>query len=118
MPFYARVNDAISRANYALNQLYSYNDYSAPSAEPNRSIRNNARLTIDPLTSSIRQGVYEGRYEGVSGSDARQALRAADLLSNATWSLSDRPDEGRPADVPQAQYQIRQAIDLLQRARW
>ena len=48
MPFYARVNDAIGRANSALNQLYSYNSYAHPRSEPNNSIRNQARLTIDP----------------------------------------------------------------------
>ena len=116
MPFHARVNNAISAANSALNQLYSYNSYSHPRSEPNNSIRNNARLTIDPAYYDLQQGVREGRYEGVRSSDAREALRAAELIRQATYSLSDKV--GRPANVPAAQYQIREAIDLLYRARW
>lgn len=118
MPFQSRINDALNRANSALNQLYSYNNYAHPRSQPNSSIRNNARLTIDPATSQIKQGVREGRYEGVGSNNARQALRASELLSRATWDLSDQPDHGRQANIPQAQRNIREAIDLLHRARW
>lgn len=118
MPFYSRVNTAISRANNALNQLYSYNHYASPADYRNRQIRNNARVTIDPAYYDLQQAAREGRWEGVSGSNARQALRAAELLRRATWDLSDRPREGRPADVSAAQYNINEAIRLLERARW
>lgn len=118
MPFYARVNDALSRANSALNQLYSYNNYAHPRSEPNSSIRNNARITIDPAYYELQDAVREGRWEGIRSSDARQAREAARYIQAATYSLSDKPDQGRPADVPLAQSQIRNAIDLLQRARW
>jgi hypothetical protein len=63
MPFYARVNDAIGRANSALNQLYSYNNSAHPRSEPNNRIRNNARVTIDPAYYELQQGVREGRWE-------------------------------------------------------
>jgi hypothetical protein len=118
MPFYARVNDAISRANSSLNQLYSYNNYASPRSEPNNTIRNQARLTVDPAFYELQDGVREGRWEGVSGSNARQALQAAEMIRRATFDLSDRPEEGRPANVQAAQYDLRSAIDLLQRARW
>lgn len=118
MPFYSRVNSALSRANSALSQLHSYNQYAHPRSQPNAQIRNNARLTIDPTTYDLQQAVREGRWEGVSSYDAREALRASELLRQATWSLSDQPEYGRPTNVPAAQYQIRQAIDLLNRARW
>ncbi|MEO6867557.1 MAG: hypothetical protein ABI200_06010 [Gaiellales bacterium] len=118
MSFYYRVNNAIGRANSALNQLYSYNSYSHPRSEPNASIRNNARLMIDPLVYDLKQAVREGRYQRVPSSNARQALRAADMLQAATWSLSDLPEQGRPTNVSAAQYQIREAINLLNRARW
>lgn len=118
MPFQSRINYAISAANSALNQLYGYNNYAHPRSEPNASIRNNARLTLDPLTSEIGRAVQEGRWEGVSGSSARQALRAKEMISAATWSLSDQPEMGRPTNVPLAQRQIRDAIDMLHRARW
>jgi hypothetical protein len=118
MPFYARVNDAIGRVNSALNQLYRYNAYAHPRTEPNNSIRNNARVTVDPAYYALQDGVREGRWEGVSGSNAREALRAAELIRRATFSLSDQPNSGRPANVPLAQSQLREAIDLLYRARW
>lgn len=118
MPFYARVNSAISRANSALNQLYSYNNYAHPRSEPNNRIRNNARLTIDPAYYDLQQAVREGRWERVSGSNARQALRAAELIRRATFDLSDQPNSGRPANIPMAQRNIREAIDMLHRARW
>ena len=118
MPFYARVNDAIGRANSALNTLYSYNHYSHPRSEPNAQIRNNARLTVDPAYYDLQQAVREGRWEGVSGSNAREALRAAELIRRATFDLSDRPSEGRPANVSMAQRNLREAVDLLYRARW
>ena len=118
MPFYSRVNDAIGRCNSALNQLYSYNNYNHPRSEPNNSIRNQARLTIDPAFYELQDGVREGRWEGVSGSNAREALQAAELIRRATSDLSDQPNSGRPANIPNAQYNIRQAIDLLYRARW
>jgi plasmid stabilization system protein ParE len=118
MPFYSRVNDALGRANSAISQLYSYNHYAHPRSEPNAQIRNNARLTLDPATWELEQGVREGRYERVSASNARQALRAAELIRRATWDLSDQPDRGRPANVYQAQRNIREAVDLLYRARW
>ncbi|MCW2923402.1 MAG: hypothetical protein JWM98_806 [Thermoleophilia bacterium] len=118
MPFQSRINDAINRANSALNQLYGYNNFAHPRSEPNNSIRNNARLTIDPATSQIQQGVREGRFEGVSGHSARQALQASEYLARATWDLSDQPSSGRPANVPQAQANIRAAINLLYSARW
>ncbi|MCB0879568.1 MAG: hypothetical protein KDC46_11405 [Thermoleophilia bacterium] len=118
MPFYARVNDAIGRVNSALNQLYSYNNYSHPRSEPNNRIRNNARLTIDPAYYELQRGVQEGRWERVSGSNARQALRAAELIRRATYDLSDQPNTGRPANIPMAQRNLRDAVDLLYRARW
>ncbi|MCW2949850.1 MAG: hypothetical protein JWN41_863 [Thermoleophilia bacterium] len=118
MSFYYSVNTAISRANSALSQLYSYNNYASPASEPNRTIRNQARLTIDPSYYDLKNAVSSGRWEGVSSRDARNANYAADLLGQATFSLSDRPDEGRPANVPQAVRQIRQAVNLLNRARW
>jgi hypothetical protein len=118
MPFYARVNHSISRANSALNQLYSYNHYAHARSEPNNQIRNNARLTIDPAYYDLQQAVREGRWEGVSGSNARQALRAAELIRRATFDLSDQPEYGRPANVSMAQRNIREAIDMLHRARW
>lgn len=118
MPFYARVNDAIGRANHALRQLSSYNSYESPRSEPNSTIRNNARMTIDPAYYDLQQGVREGRWERVSGSNAREALRAAELIRRATYDLSDQPSQGRPANVWMAQSNIRQAIDLLYRARW
>lgn len=118
MPFYARVNDAINRSNSALNQLYSYNNYAHPRSEPNNRIRNNARMTIDPAYYELQQGVREGRWERVSGSNARQALRAAELIRRATFDLSDQPNSGRPANIQMAQYNIREAVSLLQRARW
>lgn len=118
MPFHHRVNNAIGRANSALNQLYSYNHYSHPRTEPNNSIRNQARLTIDPAYYELQQGVREGRWEGVSGSNAREALRAAELIRRATYDLSDQPNSGRPANIPMAQSHIRQALDLLYAARW
>jgi hypothetical protein len=117
MPFYSRVNDAIGRCNTALNQLYSYNNYSHPRSEPNNSIRNNARLTIDPAFYMLQDGVREGRWEGVSGSNAREALRAAEFVRRATFDLSDQPNSGRPANIGMAQSNIRAAIDLLNRAR-
>jgi hypothetical protein len=118
MPFYYAVNNAISRANSALNTLYSYNNYAHPRSEPNNRIRNNARLTIDPSFYELQEGVRQGRYEGVSGSNAREALRAAELIREATWDLSDRPDEGRPANVQLGQRHIREALDWLYAARW
>lgn len=118
MPFYARVNDAIGRANSALNQLHSYNNFAHPRSEPNNQIRNQARLTIDPAYYDLQQGVREGRWEGVSGSNAREALRASELIRRATFDLSDQPDSGRPANIPLAQRHIREAIDLLHSARW
>jgi len=116
MPFYSRVNDAIGRANSALSQLYSYNNYASPRSEPNNQIRNNARLTIDPSYYDLQRGVEEGRYERISSSDARQALDAAEYIRRATFDLSDQV--GRPANVPMAQSNIRRAIDLLHAARW
>ena len=118
MPFYARVNDAIGRVNSALNQLYSYNNYAHPRSEPNNSIRNQARLTVDPAYYDLQNGVREGRWEGVSGSNAREALRAAELIRRATYDLSDQPNSGRPANIPMAQRNLREAVDLLYRARW
>lgn len=118
MPFYARMNDAISRSNSALNQLYSYNHHAHPRSQPNAMIRDNARRTLDPATWEIEQGVREGRWEGVSSHNARQALRAAELIRRATWDLSDLPSQGRPTDVYSAQRNIREAVDLLYRARW
>lgn len=118
MPFYARVNDAIGRANSALSQLYSYDNYAHPRSEPNNRIRNNARLTIDPSYYGLKQAVQEGRWERVSGSNAREALRAAELIRRATYDLSDRPNSGQPVNISAAQHNIRQAIDLLHRARW
>jgi len=117
MSFQYRVNDAIGRANSALNQLYSYNHYSHPRSEPNNSIRTQARLTIDPAYYSLQEGVREGRWEGVSGSNAREALRAAELIRKATYDLSDQPNSGRPANISLAQRHIREAIDLLYATR-
>jgi hypothetical protein len=118
MPFHARVNDAIGRANSALNQLYSYNNYANPRSEPNNRIRNQARMTIDPAYYGLQEAVREGRWEGVSGSNARQALRAAELIRRATFDLSDQPNSGRTANIPMAQHNIREAVNLLHRARW
>lgn len=118
MPFYARVNNAIGRVNSALNQLYSYNHYAHPRSEPNNQIRNQARLTVDPAFYDLQQGVREGRWEGVSGSNAREALRAAELIRRATFDLSDQPNSGRPANISMAQRNLREAVDLLHRARW
>ena len=118
MPFYARVNDAIGRVNSALNQLYSYNTYAHPRSQPNAQIRNNARLTIDPAYYALQDAVREGRWEGVSGSNAREALRAAELIRRATFDLSDQPEYGRPTNVPMAQRNLRDAVALLYRARW
>ena len=118
MPFYARVNNAIARTNDALNRLYSYNTYNHPRSEPNARIRNDARQIVDPVYYDLEQAVREGRYENVSGSNAREALRAAELVRRATFDLSDRPSEGRPSNVPMAQRNLREAVDMLYRARW
>lgn len=120
MPFYARINDAISQSSRALNMLASYNHHRDPASEPNRSIRNDARLTIDPTIDNIRRGVDEGRYEFVSSRQAHNALGAVNELTNATWSLSHYPNPrpNQPANVSLAQSQIRAAISLLQQARW
>jgi hypothetical protein len=118
MPFYARVNHSISRATSALNQLYSYSHRAHPRSEPNNQIRNYARLTIDPAYYELQQAVREGRWEGVPSRSARNALRAAELIRRATFDLSDQPDTGRPANIPMAQRNIREAVDLLHRARW
>ena len=118
MPFQARVNDAIGRTNSAISQLYSYNHYAHPRSEPNSSIRNQARLTIDPAYYQLQEGVREGRWEGVSGSNAREALRAAELIRRATFDLSEQPSQGRPANVGLAQSHLREALDLLYSARW
>ena len=118
MPFYARVNEAISRVQQAQSQLYSYNHYEHPESGRNNHIRNQARMTIDPAVHGLKQGVREGRWEGVSGSNAREALRASELIRRATWDLSHRPRSGRPADVHMAQRNLREAVNLLYAARW
>lgn len=118
MSYQFQVSDAIGRANSALSQLYSYNNYSHPRSEPNNSIRNRARQTISPSYEGLKQGVRQGRYEGVSGSAARTALRAAELIRRATYDLSDQPSQGRPANISLAQRHIRDAVNLLYSARW
>lgn len=118
MPFHYAVNNAISRANSALNQLYSYNHYAHPRTEPNNSIRNQARMTLDPSFYELQEGVRQGRWEGISGSNAREALRASELIRRATYDLSDRTSEGRPANISMAQRNIREALDYLYAARW
>jgi hypothetical protein len=110
MPFYARVNDAIGRVNSALNQLYSYNNYAHPRSEPNNRIRNNARMTVDPAFYDLQQGVREGRWEGVSGSNAREALRAAELIRRATFDLSDQPNSGRTANIQMSHLKLRECF--------
>lgn len=118
MPFYARIGDALSRSSSALSQLFGYDHHAHPRSHPNAAIRDNARRTLDPGTWQIEQGVREGRWERVPRHAARQALRAAELIRRATWDLSDLPSQGRPTNVYQAQRNIREAVDLLQRARW
>lgn len=119
MAFYAAVNDAIGRTQNALSQLYSYNNYADPRSEPNSTIRNQARLTIDPAYYNIQNESRNAYWEGVPRRDVNQALHAAELIREATYDLSDRPvNTGRPANVPMAQQHINQALDLLNRARW
>ena len=119
MPFHARVNDAIGRANSALTQLYSYNPYADPRSYPNDRIRNDARITIDPAYEGLKQGVREGRYEYISGTNAREALWAAEMIRRATFELSDRSQSaGIPANVPAAQRSIREALNYLYAARY
>ena len=115
MPFYARVNDAINRSHSALAQLAAYRTHEHPRAEPNNSIRNNARVTIYPVYAEVKQAVREGRYEGISGGNAREALQAAELLRRATFSLSEKA--GRPANIFNARAEISRAVDLLQRSK-
>ena len=125
MPFYSRVNDAQSRASSALSQLYSYNHDPryGPMSEPNRRIRESARLTLDPTTWGLQQAAQEGYYERVPEYRIRDAVRAAELIRRATWDLSHNawwPDRQQyvPANVYSAQYNIREAVDLLRRANW
>lgn len=116
MAFYYRVNDAINRTYSALNQMNQYNQYAGPREPHNKSVRDNARFTIDPAVESLKDGVREGRYEGVPAWAARNALDAAELLRRATWDLSDRRDH--PFNFQGAQHNMRRAIDELQRSRW
>lgn len=120
MAFYAAVNDAIGRANNAMSQLYSYNSYADPRSEPNSQIRNNARMTIDPSYYALQNESRNAYWEGVPQGNVNQALQAAEMIRDATYDLSDRPDNNpnQPANVPLAQQHIQQAVYLLNQAAY
>jgi hypothetical protein len=63
--------------------LGGYTPWSHPWPRPADAIPRrckNARLTIDPAPGELEQGVREGCWKSMSASNARQALRAAELL--------------------------------------
>ena len=118
MSFNYRMDNAISRAQNALYQLNQYRYDQPARSYPTNASRNNARLTIDPLVYDVRYAAnYEGGW-GVSRRDRDEARQGAELLRQATFSLSDKLDIGRPANVSLAQRQISDAINWLQAARW
>ena len=118
MPFYNSVSRAIGAANSALGQLYSYRYNQDAASQPNRDIRNQARQTITYAHDDLQSAVYNAGWEGVRGSDRRDASRAANILGDATWSLSDRPASGYRANVYAAVDQIRSALSFLYRAQY
>ena len=118
MSFSSRMDMAINRAQSALYQLNQYRYDQPARSYPNNEVRNNARLTIDPVVYDVRNAAsYDGGW-GVSQRDRHEARTGAELLRQATFSLSDKLDIGRPANVSLAQSQISQAISWLQAARW
>ena len=118
MAFNYAVSDAIGRAQRAQSILYRYDHYQHPESPRNDRVRNEARMTIDPSYRQLKHAVSQARWEGIPRHNAMQADRAAELIGRATWSLSHRPRSGRPANVRAAEHQIREAINLLYRARW
>lgn len=119
MPFYSAVNDAIGRVNSASSQLYRYNNYAHPRSEPNNSIRNQARVTLNPAFYNLQNEARNAYWEGVPRRGVNDALRAAEAIRRATFDLSDKSaSTGRPPDINLAQRHLQDAIGFLNRVRW
>lgn len=118
MYFNNTISRSIGLVNSALSTLSSYNDYQAPSSEPNRWIRNTARTTVDPAYYDLQNAARDARWEGISYGNVSEALRGAEYIREATFDLSDRPSQGRPANVWAARQHLQQAMDMLRRAQW